>query len=123
MRRTAICLILCVESLVGGGRTRTRPAPQPSYYTAAVNDPATAGNLEERAAGPAALRAQILLDRAGFSVGEIDGRVGTNTLHAVAGFRNQRGLPSEEGFDNAFWQALNQDAAPALIPTKSLRTT
>ncbi len=113
MRRTALCLILCIPGLVGA--TRTRPGRQPAYDTAAVNDPATAGHLEEKDARPAALRAQILLDRAGFSVGEIDGRVGTNTLHAVAGFRTQRGLPAEGGFDDAFWQALNQDTAPALI--------
>lgn len=114
--------ILFVALAVGTGTVVSAATVRPlarrlqAYDTAAVNNPASAGTLTEKSAGPAALRAQILLDRAGFSVGEIDGRIGTNTIHAVAGFRTQHGLPADGGFDSPFWQALNTDSAPALIP-------
>jgi lipoprotein-anchoring transpeptidase ErfK/SrfK len=85
------------------------------YDLAAVNNPATTNQLDEESEGSAVLRAQILLDRAKFSVGEIDGRMGTNALQAVAGFRAARGLPASTSVDAEVWKALNMDTAPALV--------
>jgi hypothetical protein len=64
--------------------------------------------------GPAVARAQILLDRAHFSCGEIDGRFGTNLQKTVSAFQRDRGLPVSGAVDDATWQALNRDQAPAL---------
>lgn len=91
-------------------------APAVTYDVSAVNNPSTSDPLEEKSAGSAALRAEILLDRAHFSVGQIDGRIGVNALHAVEGFRIQRGLPAGSGVDQNVWQALNQDTAAPLVP-------
>jgi peptidoglycan hydrolase-like protein with peptidoglycan-binding domain len=41
---------------------------------------------------PGVLKAQILLDRAGFSPGEIDGRLDENTQRAIAAFESSRGI-------------------------------
>jgi lipoprotein-anchoring transpeptidase ErfK/SrfK len=85
------------------------------YDLASVNNPATADPLDKGAEGSAVLRAQILLDRAHFSIGEIDGRMGTNVVHAVDGFRAARGLPAGISIDADVWKALNMDSAPVLI--------
>ncbi|HEY0310708.1 MAG TPA: L,D-transpeptidase [Luteimonas sp.] len=61
------------------------------------------------------LRAQILLDRAHFSPGEIDGVSGTNTKRAIAAFRKAHGLGDGESLDDAAWQALREGDAPALV--------
>ena len=61
------------------------------------------------------LRAQVLLDRAHFSPGEIDGVSGSNTRRAIAAFRKARGLGEGEALDDATWQALRQGNAPVLV--------
>ncbi|PNS08986.1 L,D-transpeptidase catalytic domain [Lysobacter silvestris] len=56
----------------------------------------------------AALRAQILLERAHFSPGEIDGAGGTNTREAIAGFQLAQGINPGGVMDDATWTALQQ---------------
>jgi lipoprotein-anchoring transpeptidase ErfK/SrfK len=80
---------------------------------AAVNDPMQPP-IEKGAKGAAVLRAQILLDRAHFSCGELDGSFGVNLENAVKAFQHERGLPPSGSIDAATWTTLNADTAPAI---------
>jgi lipoprotein-anchoring transpeptidase ErfK/SrfK len=61
------------------------------------------------------LRAQILLDRARFYPGEVDGAFGSNTRIAISGFQNNNGLPVSGVMDEATWVELNTDIEPVLV--------
>ena len=70
----------------------------------------------KNAADPAVMLAQILLARAHFSCGEIDGYFGTNLQKALAVYQTEHQLPATGTLDDATWAALNTDTAPVLIP-------
>ena len=63
--------------------------------------------------GPGVVRAQILLARAHFSCGQIDGNFGSNLQKAVGAFQHERHLQESGAVDQATWAALNADTAPA----------
>lgn len=82
---------------------------------AMVNDAKLAPALNAKSHGAAVVRAQILMDRAHVSSGEIDGAWGHNLNFAIAAYRAAHELPPGNKIDAEMWAALNQDAAPALL--------
>lgn len=75
--------------------------------------------VAERTAGtrvdPAVIRAQVLLDRAHFSPGVIDGRDGENYQNALKAFERDRGFNPDGRLDEQTFAALTQgDERPAV---------
>jgi lipoprotein-anchoring transpeptidase ErfK/SrfK len=85
-----------------------------NFDAAAINTPLT-DPVALGAKGSAVVRAQILLDRAHFSCGQIDGDYGTNLEKTVTAFQRSRNLPANGSLSPETWAALNADTAPALI--------
>jgi lipoprotein-anchoring transpeptidase ErfK/SrfK len=62
----------------------------------------------------AMLRAQVLLARAHFSPGVIDGLDGGNVKNAIAAFEAAHGLPADGLMDDQVWAVLAKDEQPVL---------
>lgn len=86
----------------------------PVFSTDAVNDPQIRQTVIAKSKSAASLRAQILLNRAHFSVGEVDGTFGGNSVKAVRAFQEARGLNVTGVVDASTWEQLNQENAPVL---------
>jgi lipoprotein-anchoring transpeptidase ErfK/SrfK len=67
------------------------------------------------ATDPVLIRAEVLLDRANFKPGVIDGRMGENVANALSAYAKAHGLPDTRTLTPQLLQALvSADGAPAL---------
>ena len=107
-------LLAAAIGLAMAGQAAAAASAVPAMTSEAVNDAALVTPVAAHSRGAAVLRAQILLDRAHFSPGEIDGAFGSNMQRAIAGFQASRALPATGTVDAATWAALNKDSAAAL---------
>jgi lipoprotein-anchoring transpeptidase ErfK/SrfK len=97
------------------GATEASLPPAGQAIDQATLQSAPAKRAARLAYDPARLKAEVLLDRAGFSPGVIDGRDGTNLQHALEAFAAANGLTSDGALDAATLSALTAaDAAPAM---------
>jgi lipoprotein-anchoring transpeptidase ErfK/SrfK len=99
-------------------KSAVRKPATPSFHFEVVNDPKTSSLVARGASGGAVLRAQVLLDRARFSPGEIDGSYGSNVAKAIAGFQKAHGVEETGVVDRATWKLLNGDSAAVLVRYK-----
>jgi len=92
------------------------PAFAAEINAAAINvaEPSkkTLSNDKPTAAG---VRLQVLLDRAHFSPGEIDGRFGENAKKALRAYAEARQLPVSDTVTDDVWTALRADDRPVTM--------
>jgi lipoprotein-anchoring transpeptidase ErfK/SrfK len=92
-------------------RSKGRAPQKPSRAVAAKAAPLPCGTLTGF---------QVLLDRQGFSPGEIDGRAGANFTHALAAFQESRKLATTSRPDCETWEALGGNASEAQLTTYTI---
>jgi hypothetical protein len=87
----------------------------PSLAANEIEDSTKTGVVGPGATGPRVVRAQILLDRARFSPGEIDGVYGDDFAIAVKGYQENHDLKPTGTIDAEMWRLLDTDAGPLLL--------
>jgi lipoprotein-anchoring transpeptidase ErfK/SrfK len=81
-----------------------------------INSANFTGKLpSEDSISPLAVKVQVLLDRARFSPGEIDGRFGDNVEKALRAFTEANGLASGKVLTQEIWSKLQQASSDAVM--------
>lgn len=99
-----------LDTTGSGAPARANPEKWEQIDAQAVNSGGQFVPLTGDVAGPSVLRTQILLDRAMFSPGIMDGRWGKNTVQALYWFQRREGLPATARLDSATFARLRQAA-------------
>jgi lipoprotein-anchoring transpeptidase ErfK/SrfK len=116
-----ITVFLFLSLLSGTGQAREGRAPTTALASAspaASINRATTTRVGPGSSGPAVLRAEILLDRAHFSCGQIDGRYSQNLKNAIQAYQSAHQLRVDGVVGPSLWKLLNQDSAEAVIEHK-----
>lgn len=101
---------ICIVVVVALAASRTFAA---ALTVDAINSVQPSKNmLSNEKPTPAGVRLQVLLDRAHFSPGEIDGKFGENAKKALRAYAEARQLPSSDELTDDVWKALQADARP-----------
>ena len=83
---------------------------------AAINNAEFKGKLpDDDRINPVIVKAQVLLDRANFSPGEIDGKLGENAQKALKAFAEAKGLAMNKPLTSEIWGALIATSPDAVI--------
>jgi lipoprotein-anchoring transpeptidase ErfK/SrfK len=102
------------------GSSKASAAPAPAFDAQAINGAQLAApSGKKRAPAPSAaaiMKAEILLDRAGFSPGQIDGKIDVNTKKALSAFQDANGITPSGNLDPQTWERLTASSdEPAMV--------
>jgi lipoprotein-anchoring transpeptidase ErfK/SrfK len=100
-----ICLALATSSAIGAEmKAAAIDATEPSKKTLSNEKPT-----------PGGVRLQVLLDRAHFSPGEIDGKFGENAKKALRAYEEAQQLPISDDVNADVWGKLAADGRPVTM--------
>ncbi|MES3002787.1 MAG: L,D-transpeptidase family protein [Pseudomonadota bacterium] len=119
--RPVAAVLCCTVLALAGAQALAKPAQKTSTSQAngpididAFNAATDTPLLKVGSRGAAVTRAQILLDRSWYSVGEIDGRFAANMQRMVKAYQLAHGLKGSGTVTPETWLALRQDSEPLL---------
>ncbi|MCK1395964.1 L,D-transpeptidase family protein [Bradyrhizobium sp. 1] len=108
-RARSICIVLILA-------LATAPALAAEMNPAAIDTAEPSKKtLSNEKPTPAGVRLQVLLDRAHFSPGEIDGRFGENAKKALRAYAEARQLPGADTMTDDVWTALRTEDRPVTL--------
>jgi lipoprotein-anchoring transpeptidase ErfK/SrfK len=120
LRRLAPALMAAFAIVVTGAASLQASSAPPRH--ARPRPPAKAHPVQKKEPQPPRLECgdyvafQVLLDRQGFSPGQIDGKPGANFMHALAALQGARHIPVTGEPDCATWHAMGgETAAPPIV--------
>jgi len=105
-----LTLLSAGMALVAHGASSTTP----NRIAQAIENRSDTGEVRPGTAEPRVARAQILLDRARFSPGQIDGHYGGDLGVAIKGYQEDHHLNPTGVIDTQTWRILNADKRPLL---------
>jgi lipoprotein-anchoring transpeptidase ErfK/SrfK len=109
--RTTLALIVAIGLVAwpSGGWARQKAT---ALTPEAINAADFVGGKPTR---PLLIKMQVLLDRARFSPGVIDGENGENLRHALAAFQRERGLNTTGSLDKATWAQIKETSSEPVV--------
>jgi lipoprotein-anchoring transpeptidase ErfK/SrfK len=110
-RSPVLLFSCCLAFFCGSLATSDLSAQQARKHTKAAAKKPAAPVLDEQT-----LQTQVMLDRAGFSPGEIDGRMGTSTKRALEAFTKNGGTPDAATAPLLTYKITDEDAAGPFTP-------
>ena len=112
-RRSTLAL---ASALLLGGTGAALAAPAHRLTEQAIDGSSRPAASDKHSAfpDPGLVKAAVLLDRARFSPGAIDGLAGDNLRDAIKAYQQQQGLEASGQLDPATWDKLTAKALPAV---------